>query len=131
MDFSTINWLAVLVAGISSFHARKFFPRGNRRPLSLARIVCLNQLVQTAVDCHLVPSGAIVALDDFNSLAYGERCYLSGGLVEELGPEHSSRRAKPYFVAFHHCLAHAVKLARPGKKVQFVFAQQKEFRPRL
>jgi len=119
--------VALAEAGLKSFRAVDFFPR-RRKPLSPRRRVCLAGLLQAASENNLVPSGAIVNTHEFQSMAYLERCYLSGALVGADDTDNLEKLAKPYYLAFHHCLAHAASIAKPGEKVEFVFAQQWEFR---
>jgi len=119
------TWRKTLqLAGEKAFHAKKFF---RRRRLSPRRRECLRGLLKAASDSNLLPRGAIVDIREFQARSYLERCYLAGALVDADNTENLERFADPYYLAFHHCLAEAARIAKPGEKVQFVFAEQLTF----
>lgn len=117
-------WRAALKAAhMKSFKSTKFF-RG-QKPLPPKKMECLNNLLLAVAASELRPFGALIDLNAFNALAYGERKYLSGGYVGD-----SEVPPKPYYLAFHHCIAQAAKKTKHGKKVQIVFDQQSKYSPR-
>ena len=111
---------------VAAFHGVNFF-RG-KGPLSRSRRACLDDLLQAVADSQLFPVGAIVDLEAFKALPYGERRFISGASVgaDDYG-KIPLKFAKPYFLAFHHCVAQAAKQTKDGKKANIVFGPQSEY----
>jgi len=129
-------WLKVLSDfNLPEFHAKKFFAAREEpyRSLSSEEQRKLLDGLLGAIHQHgITPVAASVVKRDFEQLTQNERRFVTGGLVGGNGNYRwrtSGAPSKPYFLVFQWCIAKAVKLAKVGKVVQFIFDQQNEYAP--
>jgi len=127
-------WRRALTAapGASDFHAHEFF--GGRSPyralLGSERRAFIDGLIGAVVDHRVFPFGAIVDAEAFMALSLGERRMLTGASRTETRWKSSGAPSQPYYLAFEHCISIApLRLARPGKVVDFFFDRQRSLAP--
>ncbi|HVG10429.1 MAG TPA: hypothetical protein VNM67_22175 [Thermoanaerobaculia bacterium] len=114
----------------SDFHAKDFFA-AKKPPYSLLTKEQRSKFIQTVTEAanapRINPLGAAVQVEAFNALSYGERRFLTGGIRAGHRFWTSGSPSRPWFLAFQFCIRQAAKLTKPGKTVNFIFDQQKEF----
>jgi hypothetical protein len=87
----------------------------------------MGELLDVIHSTNIHPLGGMVDAVAFRAFSYGERRFLTGGIFSQ-GRWHSSGAAsKPYFLVYDHCLHEAATKTKAGKKLLFLFDQQKTF----
>lgn len=117
------------------FHATDFLyrgPDGRRAPAYRGwgndddgRFLVL--LIFTIQAHGLVKVGGVVDVDAFRRYTLGERKFLTGARLNENG-DFVTRGfpGRPYFVAFHSAVWHALKATAAGAKVHFIFDRNRD-----
>jgi uncharacterized protein DUF3800 len=115
---------------ISEFHAKYYFPRGgDYRKYNVPEQECRDLLdrLLTVIETHnLHAFGVGVDVPYFTSLTWGERAWLTGGRLKGTTLQ-GGAPSRPYHLCFNHAIFEAIKLAKPGKRIDFFFAQQRQF----
>lgn len=145
------EWEAILSRfDVSDFHSKDFFAFGkdgkrvgkyNRWSDRTARCCYgdwpqgkaerfLQELLHAIHLSKLRPLGATVDCRVFFSFSYGERRFLTGGHFDGKTWLTSGAPTKPYFLLFDHCLVEAAHATPAGKKILYVFDQQKLYQSR-
>jgi hypothetical protein len=91
----------------------------------------LEDLLGVIASSRLVPIGAMVQTKDFFSYTYGERRWLTGGFIRGDGKWMTTGAPnRPYHLLFDHILVDAAHKTNAGKKILYVFDQQKAYESR-
>lgn len=136
------EWVALLVEfGIPAcvgFHAKTFFNRdkdGRRRGVykdwDTAKSEAFLDGLLGIIDTHQLHAiGGAVDLQVFHGLSHNMRCWLTGGIYDDVGAkwQRSGAPNKPYYYAFQQAIVGGAEPASDGVQVDFIFDRQDEFR---
>jgi hypothetical protein len=130
---------------VPEFHAKDFFARKSKAKSrtnyyagwTQVRAFDFIDALARAVrfDKRLYPIGGSVHVPSFNSLPYGLRRALTGGIVEKNSKgvrrwRTTGAPSKPYFMAFHWLLVEAMRRVQDDSVIDFVFDEQRQFESR-
>jgi len=90
----------------------------------------LDELLDIIDSRNVSPVGASVEVPAFWALSYGERRFVTGGHFHGEKFITSGAPTKPYFLMFDHCLVDSANKTKEGKRIVFVFDQQKQYESR-
>lgn len=106
---------------LDEFHAKDFVKRQRYAPL-------LNELTTLISGLSKIhPVCFSIDVNDFNSLSYGQRKFMTGAIVKHRKMITSGCPSKPYFVPFQLCIKNVCDSAPIGGKAHFFFGLDKPF----
>lgn len=116
------------------FSSKVFFSRDGagrrRRPYhewdDLRAAQYVNSLIDVVRTHPIVKVGGAVDVAAFRRYSLGERMFLTGARFENGGFKTPGFPVRPYFVAFHSFIWHAMNSVPQGSKIRFVFCRSED-----
>jgi hypothetical protein len=130
------KWRHILKTyGVTEFHAKRFFKRdekGHRLDqyvnwTDTKAEAFIRELLHCIIAVKIYPISCILVKAEWNTLTYGERRYLTGGIFDGDKFTTSGAASKAYFLPFQFCIFIACGMCERGQKVHFAFDLNRDF----